>query len=51
MPRFVLLRLGQTLDEPLERVLNRDAMANPQCLDWYVAYAAERSKSAGTMAA
>jgi len=32
-------------------VLNRDAMANPQCLDWYVAYAAERSKSAGTMAA
>ena len=39
------------LGQPLERVLNRDAMANPQCLDWYVAYAAERSKSAGTMVA
>ena len=45
MPRFVLLHLGQTLDEPLERVLNRDAMANPQCLDWYVAYAAKRSNA------
>jgi len=51
MPLFVVLRLGQTLDEPLERVLNRDAMANPLCLGWYAACAAKRSKSAGTMAA
>ena len=30
------------LGQPLERVLNRDAMANPGCLDWYVALARER---------
>ena len=30
------LLLGQSV----EQVLNRDAMANPECLDWYVAYAA-----------
>jgi len=24
-------------------VLNRDAMANPQCLDWYLALARERA--------
>ena len=28
------------LGQPLEKVLNRDAMANPECLEWYVAYAA-----------
>ncbi|MGP1629644.1 MAG: acetoacetate--CoA ligase [Giesbergeria sp.] len=29
------------LGQPLDKVLNRDAMANPECLDWYVAFAAE----------
>ena len=32
------------LGQPLERVVNRDAMANPGCLDWYVAYAARRAQ-------
>jgi acetoacetyl-CoA synthetase len=27
------------LGQPLEKVLNRDAMANPACLEWYVAFA------------
>ncbi len=27
------------LGQPLEKVVNRDAMANPGCLDWYVAFA------------
>jgi acetoacetyl-CoA synthetase len=27
------------LGQPLEKVMNRDAMANPDCLDWYVGYA------------
>ncbi len=27
------------LGQPLEKVVNRDAMANPACLDWYVAFA------------
>lgn len=31
------------LGQPLERVLNRDAMANPGCLAWYVAYARSRA--------
>ncbi|MDB5779641.1 MAG: acetoacetate--CoA ligase [Polaromonas sp.] len=30
------------LGQPLDKVLNRDAMANPHCLDWYVAFARER---------
>jgi acetoacetyl-CoA synthetase len=30
------------LGQPLEKVMNRDAMANPGCLDWYVAFAAKR---------
>jgi acetoacetyl-CoA synthetase len=30
------------LGQPLEKVVNRDAMANPGCLDWYVAFARER---------
>lgn len=33
------LLLGQTI----EKVVNRDAMANPQCLDWYVAFARSRA--------
>ena len=28
------------LGQPLEKVINREAMANPGCLDWYVAFAA-----------
>ncbi len=30
------------LGQPLEKVLNREAMANPGCLDWYVALARSR---------
>jgi len=33
------LLLGQTL----EKVVNKDAMANPGSLDWYVAFAAQRA--------
>ncbi|MGJ5206429.1 acetoacetate--CoA ligase [Bradyrhizobium sp. HKCCYLR20261] len=32
------LLLGQSLD----KVINRDAMANPGCLDWYIAFASAR---------
>ncbi len=32
------------LGQPLEKVLNKDAMANAHCLDWYVALARERSR-------
>ncbi|MBW7833597.1 MAG: acetoacetate--CoA ligase [Simplicispira suum] len=31
------------LGQPLDKVVNKDAMANPACLDWYVAFAAERA--------
>ncbi len=31
------------LGQPIEKVVNRDAMANPGCLDWYVNMANERS--------
>ncbi|MDB5897318.1 MAG: hypothetical protein JWP41_920 [Ramlibacter sp.] len=34
------------LGQPLEKVVNRDAMANPGCLDWYVDFARERSAAA-----
>jgi acetoacetyl-CoA synthetase len=30
------------LGQPLEKVVNKDAMANPGCLDWYVALAHQR---------
>jgi acetoacetyl-CoA synthetase len=30
------------LGQPLEKVMNKDAMANPACLDWYVAFAQQR---------
>jgi acetoacetyl-CoA synthetase len=33
------------LGQPVEKVVNRDAMANPACLDWYVAFAAQRLSS------
>ncbi len=36
------LLLGQSLD----KVLNREAMANPGCLEWYVAFAARRAIAA-----
>jgi len=31
------------LGQPLEKVVNREAMANPGCLDWYVAFAQRRA--------
>jgi acetoacetyl-CoA synthetase len=31
------------LGQPLEKVVNKDAMANPGCLDWYVALAHRRA--------
>jgi len=34
------------LGQPLDKVVNRDAMANPGCLDWYVAFAAQREARA-----
>ncbi len=30
------------LGQPLEKVMNREAMANPGCLEWYVAFAQRR---------
>ena len=33
------------LGQPLEKVVNQDAMANPQCLAWYVNFAKERAKA------
>ena len=33
------------LGQPLEKVVNREAMANPACLAWYVALAARRASS------
>lgn len=31
------------LGQPLEKVVNKDAMANPGCLDWYVMFASQRA--------
>lgn len=31
------------LGQPLEKVVNKDAMANPGCLDWYVRFAGGRA--------
>ena len=31
------------LGQPLEKVVNKDAMANPGCLDWYVDLARRRA--------
>ncbi|MBJ2156117.1 acetoacetate--CoA ligase [Variovorax sp. IB41] len=33
------------LGQPIEKVVNREAMANPGSLDWYVAFAAERASA------
>jgi acetoacetyl-CoA synthetase len=35
------------LGQPIEKVVNKDAMANPGCLDWYVAFAAHRTAKNG----
>lgn len=32
------------MGEPAERVVNRDAMANPASLDWFVSFARERAR-------
>lgn len=32
------------LGHPVERVINKDAMANPGCLDWYLAFARDYAK-------
>jgi acetoacetyl-CoA synthetase len=32
------------LGQPIDKVVNKDAMANPGCLDWYVAFAAQRAE-------
>jgi len=32
------------LGHPLEKVVNREAMANPECLEWYVAFARSRAQ-------
>jgi acetoacetyl-CoA synthetase len=34
------------LGQPVEKVLNRDAMANPACLDWYIELAKRHLASA-----
>ena len=34
------------LGQPLEKVVNQDAMANPGCLDWYVQLAAQHAQRA-----
>ncbi|HQR97345.1 MULTISPECIES: acetoacetate--CoA ligase [unclassified Polaromonas] len=34
------------LGQPIDKVVNRDAMANPGCLDWYVAFAEQRANAA-----
>jgi acetoacetyl-CoA synthetase len=33
------------LGQPLEKVVNKDAMANPACLDWYLDFASKRLSS------
>jgi acetoacetyl-CoA synthetase len=32
------------LGHPIEKVINKDAMANPGCLDWYLAFARDHAK-------
>jgi len=36
------------LGQPIDKVVNKDAMANPACLDWYMAFAAERAARIST---
>ncbi len=35
------------LGQPLDKVVNREAMANPDCLDWYVQFAHARQPASG----
>jgi acetoacetyl-CoA synthetase len=35
------------LGQPLDKVVNKDAMANPACLDWYVDFARRRAEAQG----
>jgi acetoacetyl-CoA synthetase len=35
------------LGQPIEKVVNKDAMANPACLDWYVNFAQQRAAGQG----
>jgi hypothetical protein len=43
---FASARTG--LGHPLEKVINKDAMANPGCLTWYLDFAAKHlQKNAG----
>jgi acetoacetyl-CoA synthetase len=39
------------LGQPIERVVNREAMANPGSLDWYVALAERRAQAAAASTA
>ena len=39
------------LGQPIDKVVNREAMANPASLDWYVAFAAQRAAAAQEAAA
>ncbi len=36
------------LGQPLDKVINKEAMANPGCLDWYLAYAQRHAARAPT---
>ena len=36
------------LGQPVDKVINKEAMANPWCLDWYVAFASERVPAMGS---
>ena len=38
------------LGQPLDKVVNRDAMANPECLTWYTAFAGHYLQRAGDSA-
>jgi len=33
------------LGQPIEKVLNKDAMANPASLDWFVEFAKQRAQT------
>jgi acetoacetyl-CoA synthetase len=37
------------LGQPLEKVINRDAMANPGCLEWYLEFARGRLERAADL--
>jgi len=38
------------LGQPIDKVFNRDAMANPACLDWFVAFTQDYFQRAGASA-